>query len=59
MRKQKKMELSTTVPEANDISIQSKIIQMRSFPTLSSQSTAIVDTFTDQNEGSGYICRYS
>ena len=32
---------------------------MRSFPTLSSQSTAIVDTFTDQNEGSWYICRYS
>ena len=32
---------------------------MRSFPTLSSQATAIVDTFTDQNEGSGYICRYS
>ena len=38
------MELSKTVPEHYDISIQSTIIQMRSFPTISSLVTAIVDT---------------
>ena len=59
MRKQKKMELSTSVPEASAISIQSTIIQTRSFPTISSQATTIVDTFANQNEGSGYICRYA
>ena len=32
---------------------------MRSFPTISSQANAIVDTFANQNEGSTYICRYS
>ena len=32
---------------------------MRSFPTISSQATTIVDTFLNQNEGSAYICRYS
>ena len=53
------MALSKTVPEPYDISIQSTIIQMRSFPTISSLVTAVVDTFAKENEGSAYICRYS
>ena len=53
------MALSKTVPEPYDISIQSTIIQMRSFPTISSLETAVVDTFANENEGSAYICRYS
>ena len=47
------MALSKTVPEPYDISIQSTIIQMRSFPTISSLVTAVVDTFANENEGSG------
>ena len=53
------MELSTTVPEPYDISIQSTIIQMWSFPTISFEVTTVADTFANQNEGSAYICRYS
>ena len=53
------MELSKTDPEPYDISIQSTIIQMWSFPTISFEVTTVADTFANQNEGSAYICRYS
>ena len=53
------MALSKTVPEPYDISIQSTIIQMRSFPTISFEVTTVADTFANQNEGSAYIYRYS